>query len=130
MYTFLYKNVNIHMLKDKFIKKHTFGTFATLNITMVIAPKHIRISAEMRLSIHMLAEQNTLSTKSANTYENILLGFFKIFKTDKTLNPINYIVSNFDIHDETIPDYIPFLINFNHSEYLLNILIWDYEQLC
>lgn len=92
--------------------------------------KPINISAEMRLSSHMLADQNTLSTKSANTYENILLGFFKIFKTDKTLNPINYIVSNFDIHDETIPDYIPFLINFNHSEYLLNILIWDYEQLC
>ena len=73
--------------------------------------KPINISAEMRLSSHMLAEQN-------------------IFKTDTTLNPINYIVSNFDIHDETIPDYIPFLINFNHSEYLLNILIWDYEQLC
>ena len=84
----------------------------------------------MRSSIYMPAEHNTLATKSVNTYENILLGFFKIFKTDKTLNPINYILSNFDIHDETIPDYIPFLINFNHSEYLLNIMIWDYDQLC
>ena len=78
----------------------------------------------------MHSEQNTLSKKSVNIYENILLGFFKIFKTDKTLNPINYIVSNFDIYDETVPDYIPFLINFNHSEYLLDIMIWDYEQLC
>lgn len=77
----------------------------------------------------MHTKQNTLSLNSGITYENILTGFFSNFKADKTLNPITYILSNIDIYDETVPDYIPFLISFNHSEYLLDIMIWDYQQL-
>ena len=38
-------------------------------------------------------------------------------------------MSNIDIHDETVPDYIPFLINYNNSDYLLDIMLWDYSEL-
>ena len=52
--------------------------------------------------------QNTLL--QTNKYQKMLVSFFAVFKIDKTINPIQYIMSNIDIHDETVPDYIPILI--------------------
>ena len=71
--------------------------------------------------------QNTLL--QTNKYQKMLVSFFAVFKIDKTINPIQYIMSNIDIHDETVPDYIPFLINYNNSDYLLDIMLWDYYEL-
>ena len=71
--------------------------------------------------------QNTLL--QTNKYQKMLVSFFAVFKIDKTINPIQYIMSNIDIHGETVPDYIPFLINYNNSDYLLDIMLWDYSEL-
>ena len=71
--------------------------------------------------------QNTLL--QTNKYQKMLVSFFAVFKIDKTINPNQYIMSNIDIHDETVPDYIPFLINYNNSDYLLDIMLWDYSEL-